>query len=78
MSDTTDTKWPYIRRAKIQRVFKILKKKKKNGKRLHVRDDGVFGCKLMPLCKLPQLCGLCLEVGSSCQFGIQVIPFVLS
>ena len=29
MSDTTDTKWPYIRRAKIQRVFKILKKKKK-------------------------------------------------
>ena len=40
MSDTTDTKWPYIRRAKIQRVFKILKK---NGKRLHVRDDGVFG-----------------------------------
>ena len=28
MSDTTDTKWPYIRRAKIQRVFKILKKKK--------------------------------------------------
>ena len=39
MSDTTDIKWPYIRRAKIQRVFKILKK---NGKRLHVRDDGVF------------------------------------
>ena len=40
MSDTTDTKWPYIQRAKIQRVFKILKK---NGKQLHIRDDGVFG-----------------------------------
>ena len=31
MSDTTDIKWPYIRRAKIQRVFKILKKKGVNG-----------------------------------------------
>ena len=40
MSDTTDTKWPYIQRAKIQRVFKILKK---NSKRLHIRDNGVFG-----------------------------------
>ena len=40
MSDTTDTKWPYIQRAKIQRVFKILKK---NGKRLHIMDDGVLG-----------------------------------
>ena len=29
MSDTTDIKWPYIRWAKIQRFFKILKKKKK-------------------------------------------------
>ena len=44
MSNTTDTKRPYIQRAKIQRVFKILKKKKKkNSKRLHIRDDGVFG-----------------------------------
>ena len=40
MSDTTDIKWPNIRRAKIQRVFKILKEK--NSKRLHVRDDRVF------------------------------------
>ena len=39
MSDTTDIKWPYIQRAKIQRVFKILKKNSK----LHIRDDGVFG-----------------------------------
>ena len=40
MSNTTDTKRPYIQRAKIQSVFKILKK---NSKRLHIRDDGVFG-----------------------------------
>ena len=31
MSDTTDTKWPYIQRAKIQKVFEILKKKKEKG-----------------------------------------------
>ena len=30
MSDTTDTKWPYTQRAKIQRVFNILKKKMAN------------------------------------------------
>ena len=34
MSDTTDTKWPYIQRAKIQSVFKVLKKKKKKKKNL--------------------------------------------
>ena len=44
MSNTTDTKRPYIQWAKIQTVLKILKKKKKkNSKRLHIRDDGVFG-----------------------------------
>ena len=32
MSDTMDTKWPYIRQAKIQIVLKILKKKKKKKK----------------------------------------------
>ena len=43
MSNTTDTKRPYIQQAKIQSVFKILKKKKKNSKQLHIRDDRVFG-----------------------------------
>ena len=40
MSNTTDAKWPYIQRAKIPRVLKILKK---NDKQLHIRDDGVIG-----------------------------------